>query len=151
VVLKDGIVPLFRTLRDLKVFASTEGLALEDEDPDDFLLVNLDTVAHWLKLKQMKRSRRVDCPVFLNAWNLFEDFSHTVGANFDPNKGPLGPFDDLSNAGTKEDLDKGRTDKIYAKIFWGNNLPSLTPPVNSTRPSGAGKNYRLFMRSCPTA
>jgi len=46
--------------------------------------------------------------VLLNAWNLFGDIATSVDAEFDS--------------------DRQLSQRVYEKLFWGNNLPSVTPP-----------------------
>jgi hypothetical protein len=102
----DSKVPIFVSLQALSDYAQAERIVLEQSEP---ILHNLDVVVRWLRIKRSKPEgpTAVDCNAFLAAWNLFADFSRSVGGNFD--------------------ADKPRTQKIYDKLFWGNNLPSMTP------------------------
>jgi len=54
-----------------------------------------------------RNGNTVDCCNFLDAWSLFADLSRSVAGQFD--------------------TDRALTNKIYDKIFWGNNLPAVTP------------------------
>src|SRR5262245_484055 len=56
------------------------------------------------------RDVAVDCDEALAAWNLFGDVARSI-------HGASGVF---------EGLDR-QFGKIYEKLFWGNNLPSITP------------------------
>ena len=49
----------------------------------------------------------VDCEFILNFWNLFADIASSLNAEF---------------VGNEKEYNK-----IYDKLFWGNNLPSVTP------------------------
>jgi hypothetical protein len=95
-------MPSFRSLADLQLYAQRFGLSIEHEE---LILHDLDAVAHWLKTP---RKDTVDCCEFLAAWNLFEDIASSVEGKRPP---PAPKHKRISN-----------------KLFWGNNLPSLTPP-----------------------
>jgi hypothetical protein len=105
VVHDSGIVPIFITPELALLYAQRHGFTpLQTEQEKVF---NLDVIAKWLKMKKRRRGREVNWVEFLNAWNLFADLSLSIGADFDPNK--------------------SCTRKIYAKLFWENNLPSMIP------------------------
>jgi hypothetical protein len=57
---------------------------------------------------QGARQFRNTCAQLLNAWNLLGDIARSVNASLD-DRGP-------------------EADKCYDKLFYGNNLPSITPP-----------------------
>jgi hypothetical protein len=98
----DGIVPSFRDQEALRAYAASHQLMLEETAP---LLHDLDAVARWLR---RSLSADVDCDALLTAWNLFGDLAASVNADFD--------------------RDRDRTQRVYEKLFWGNNLPAVTPP-----------------------
>lgn len=114
-----GRMPVFRTLQSLLAYAQAEGLSPLEEEGSGYH--NLDVVAKWLK---RKRPAKLDCVEFLNAWNLFDDISTTIGGRFDP--------------------DKDKTQKICNKLFWGNNLPALTPVGCSYEPLWRGEESRIM-------
>lgn len=97
----EGRVPAFPTLAAVQAFAAEIGIALEPEEP---LLHELDIVARWLDNPE---PAAIDCVACLEAWNLFGDVARSVDAEFDP------------------DIDETRV--VYDKLFWGNNLPAMTP------------------------
>lgn len=101
-----GSMPCFASLQELRAYA--EAQALTPLDDGSHRLHDLDVLACWLHSKRRTRARHVDCPAFLSAWNLFADLSLSLGASFD--------------------ADHRRTQRVYDKLFWGNNLPALTPP-----------------------
>jgi hypothetical protein len=66
----------------------------------------------------------VDCGLLLEAWNLFDDIAASIGAHLH---------------------DRGeRRDKVYDKLFWGNNLPAVTPPGRSYQPLWNGCELRIL-------
>ncbi len=100
---KDGKIPVFRDATSLITYAEKLGLKVEiDNKPT---LYNLDLIQKWL---HKPRKETIDCAEFLNAWNLFDD----IAATTDKLKAEV----------------KIQAGKIYDKLFWGNNLPAMTPP-----------------------
>jgi hypothetical protein len=97
----DGFVPSFRTFALLQEFADRKHYRLETEEPR---LHDLDLVGI------SRTDKSVDCEASLLAWNLFSDVSASVpelNHNF-------------------KALDS-QFPLIYNKLFWGNNMPSMTP------------------------
>ncbi len=105
----DGKVPCFRSTDDLLRYAESLNLPIEIEGA---ILHDLDVVAKWSKKEGVDS---IDCRTFLAAWNLFDDVSRSVGSSFD--------------------ADHELAEKIYDKLFWGNNLPSITPEGKSYHPA----------------
>ena len=103
IVEKDGLVATFRTLSALCAYAARWGLAFEDEPPSAY---DLDAVEHWLRQPDLGT---VDCQLFLDCWNLFGDIAASRGC---------AAFEQSSRA----------AGAVYDKLFWGNNLPPVTPP-----------------------
>lgn len=114
----DGKVPCFQSPEDLLHYAESLNLSLNVEDP---ILNNLDVVAEWLNRGD---SESVDCKSFLAAWNLFDDVSRSVTGNFDP--------------------EHQLTQKIYDKLFWGNNLPSVMPEGKSYHPEWTKRELKII-------
>jgi len=101
-------VPNFRDQEALRAYATIHQLNLDEIDP---LLHDLDVVAQWLR---RSLPAEIDCDVFLTAWNLFGDLAASVNGDFD--------------------RDRHRTQHVYEKLFWGNNLPAVTPPGKQYTP-----------------
>ena len=90
----------FDDLDELRAHAATMGLGVEPEPSE---LVDLDAAERWC------RSGGDPDPVLLLAtWNLCWDVANGTGAAFDHRGGEL--------------------DVLYDKLFYANNLPSMTPP-----------------------
>lgn len=102
VTTKGGRVPAFRHVAHLRRYACRRHLVLMRERP---LLHDLDKLQLWLG---RPRQTSVDCVVFLSAWNLFVDVASSVRER-------------------KFLLAQKQTKRIYMKLFWGNNLPAVTP------------------------
>ncbi len=65
----------------------------------------MDEAKLWLQ----KRKSEFDCEYLLSFWNIISDLAYSVGEIF------------------YGDQDKDILIKIYDKLFYGNNLPSITP------------------------
>jgi hypothetical protein len=103
VVEGDGLIPSFISEFDLCAYAERRGLALVSEEPSEF---DLDSVEHWLSRPDRAA---INCHHFLDAWNLFDDIASSIGnAVFERSSRSAGD--------------------VYDKLFWGNNLPAVTPP-----------------------
>ncbi len=105
-----GRVVTFRHLDQLRDYAARRGIPVVTEvNPEP---LDLDAVDRWLAAA---RKTNVDCATFLNAWNLFSDLASTIQG-------------DLAH------IDGQREGRIYNKLFWGNNLPAVTPPGKHYEP-----------------
>ena len=102
VVQDDGSMVSFRSQSDLDSYAKFRGLKLEPDEPSEF---DFDSVERWLS--RLDRGS-IDCDLFLNAWNLFGDIASSNGN---------AAFQQSSRA----------AGRVYDKLFWGNNLPAVTP------------------------
>ena len=80
----------------------------------------LDLDSFWRALKHLKKGRassKRTCNILLNGFNFIEDMLRTF---------------DLKEAEKK--LHVPLLDKAYKKLFWGSNLPSITPNEKSYHP-----------------
>ncbi len=106
-----GRLLTFQSLAALQADADRRGLSVEMEGNAEPL--DLESVLRWLGAA---RKRTVDCPAFLSAWNLFSDLASAV-------QGKQAHIDNLAEG------------RIYEKLFWGSNLPAMTPPGKRDTPS----------------
>jgi hypothetical protein len=113
----DGTVPSFHSFTQLYAYAAAHQIEIVKEEP---LLHDLDHLAAWL----VTPFTDIDCDVFLAAWNLFGDISLSVGGHFEP--------------------DQQQTQHIYGKLFWGNNLPAMTPPGEHYTPEWTDDEVKLM-------
>ena len=98
----DGTVPSFPDHISLLAYASAHHLAIDPMPPVPH---DLDAIVSWLRRPLLGD---IDCDNVLSVWNLFGDLARSVGGSFD--------------------RDHKRSRRIYEKLFWGNNLPAVTPP-----------------------
>jgi hypothetical protein len=106
----DGVVmdagrslKLFDSLDSLSEFAKAEGLILSNEEPSFW---DFDNVLAW----SAKPRPPVDCPRLLDTWNMLADIHASRGNT-----------NDLLNHADQ------RARAAYEKLFWGCNLPVVTP------------------------
>lgn len=111
VVLEPGSTQLLiaETREELTAYAQKRRLLVSDQPPQ---------VIDFSALKTALNGLRSDRPIsmgvaelFLNAWNTLDDVSHTIGT-------PIM----LVESDCKQGMDR-----LYEKLFYGNNLPSITP------------------------
>jgi hypothetical protein len=98
-----GRVISFDDLSDAVGYAQDHGLALVNEPPHVY---DIDQLHTWIS----ETNRPVDCRALLDCWNLFVDFAASVEQG--------GEFRRQDQAASS----------IYEKLFFGNNLPAVTPP-----------------------
>jgi hypothetical protein len=104
----NGQVVSFRTLAALQRYATAHAITIESAAPPFY---NLDAVVSWLRHDSYPP---IDCELLLTTWNLFRDVATSVNRPFD--------------------VDHERTQSVYEKLFYGNNLPSITPTGASYEP-----------------
>lgn len=100
-------VLVFSTPQKALQYADQQGWKIDLESP---VLYDLDYVKDWL---EQPDPDDVDCVEFLHAWNLFNDVAYSLSL--------IQPEGNDFIAGTE------LTNLVYDKLFWGNNLPSVTP------------------------
>jgi hypothetical protein len=100
-VSKNGIIEKYSTKDSLRQRAIE--LSFQIQSPD-WSRLDLDKLQKWLS-KPMKK--RLSCVRFLNLWNIFDDFASQLHLEFDP--------------------DHIASQHVYDKLFFGANLPSITP------------------------
>lgn len=104
---KDGVLLIdserlatFSSISDVDGFLSRGGLVL---DPEECSVYDFDSIARWLS---DPKGGTLDCESMLNAVNMFTDIAHsTFGAMDEDNEFSV----------------------IYDKLFWGSNIPAVTP------------------------
>lgn len=99
---KDGKISLFESVECLKDFAKKEAITINLEENQ---VLNLDYIKEW----SLSKGGEIDCEEVLHAWNFFDDICNTLNLPFE---------------GKVRD---SVTDKIYDKLFFGNNLPAIKP------------------------
>lgn len=107
------------------------GLQVADQEP---ALIDLDKVFRGLAaLRPNRRLSLRTCELLLDGWNTLEDMARSIGV-------PL-------TEATVDDPDSLRI--AYDKLFYGNNLPSVTPADEAYSPlfsSGERKAIRSYLR-----
>ncbi|MCE9636562.1 MAG: hypothetical protein K8T90_12730 [Planctomycetes bacterium] len=106
VVSAPGRVPSFASLGGLRAFAGRCTIALSSETPQ--APCDLDTAERWAAAPPTT----LDCNGLLGAWNLLWDVAGSVG-------------DDGAEFVRRHDA--AVASDVYERMFWGCNLPSVTP------------------------
>ncbi|REJ95962.1 MAG: hypothetical protein DWQ29_01270 [Planctomycetota bacterium] len=101
VVLEAGNLVTFSTLQECIDFAETRHLDLGSREST---VVAIDQARDWIEHFE---TSPVDARVLLNTWNMLEDYLRSRGSSGE--SFPLGEND------------------LYEKLFFANNLPSITP------------------------
>jgi len=97
------------TEEEIELIAEALGLPLELEDPYRY---DVDGVFALLdKLTPDIYLQTENCKLLLDCWNIFEDMAKTLGIS----------VNDM------EEGNHGALSHAYEKLFYGNNLPSVTP------------------------
>ncbi len=107
-----GLLLSAGTRDDIIAAAAARGVACASSEPFEY---DFDHIRDWCYLP---RADGVDCPAFLNAWNFLDDL-----AGLSENPGTR--FAELSRMAGHS----------YDKLFWGNNLPAVTPSGEQFDPS----------------
>lgn len=117
VIDENGFVPSFSDKNDLKIYAHKIQIEVDvgNPNPTDF-----DVVQIWLE----NGGKIKDYKTFLDVWNLLADISVSTKGDFD-NK-------------------KEVTNDIYDRIFWGCNIPVVTPEGKSFTPTWTKKELKII-------
>ena len=118
----DRKVTTFGSLGELESFAQDHRIA--HLDPNDPIIHDLDRVADFCKIHTVDG---VDCPSILQAWNLFNDVARSCG-----------------EAGTPFREEERLLDQLYDKVFWGCNLPAVTPEGERFEPRWSPDEVRTL-------
>ena len=104
---KDGVLlltpstlALFASRPDVERYASAHDI---DLDPQASTLYDLDRLTEWLSAPTLTP----DCSFLLDAWNMLADIAGSLQTAL---------------------AEPAEAQAIYDKLFWGCNLPSVTPP-----------------------
>jgi hypothetical protein len=116
-LISEGQIVWARTQEEFSELARQHNIILEadNEEPQ-----NLDGIEELLQLPASDDT----CAQLVNAWNLLGDIARSVNASLD-DRGP-------------------EADNCYNKLFYGNNLPSITPPGEHYSPYFEDQEQRVI-------
>jgi hypothetical protein len=112
-----GRVVSFSDEVSARQYALAKNLTLAPKE--ELHLHDLDSAVRWLEA-----DAEPDCSLLLAIWNLAGDVARSVNE----------PFEDRG----------GALDDVYDKLFFGNNLPSMTPPGEQYHPEWTEEELRLL-------
>jgi hypothetical protein len=119
-----GLVVSFSDEQSAREYALAENLTLAPRE--EFRLHDLDSAVRWLEA-----DAEPDCRLLLAIWNLAGDVARSVNE----------PFEDRGEV----------LDGVYDKLFFGNNLPAMTPPGEQYRPEWTEEELGLLRASIEMA
>ena len=121
VVLDDeGRLPVFETPDAASVYASRRGLGFVDKDCVE--PIDLDALTEWLA----RPTDKIDCPTLLNAWNIFGDVATALN-------------------GVRTHIDERQHGHLYDKLFFGLNLPAVTPEGQHYEPGWSDEEVGILV------
>lgn len=88
----------------------------------DTCLYDVERLIYWFTTHQ----KEMDCDFLIDFWNMFSDIAYSVGKELEPVK-------------------TRRSKRCYDKLFWGLNLPAVTPENCEYEPVFT-KKERKFIR-----
>ena len=115
-----GTLLVFPGAESLHRYAADQGIEVAVE-PSWY---DFDSLDAWL---ERPKPELVDCSEFLNAWNLFADLRSSI-----------------ARRSTARDPDGGS--QVYDKLFWGCNLPSVTPQGERYEPQRTAADIETLVR-----
>jgi hypothetical protein len=111
--LSDGKIASSADEHQTRAFCEANAMPLE---PDSPAIYDFDEIAVWCS---RPAAGKIDPISFLNAWNMLDDALCALS-------GVRSPYDVTSH--------RPGANHIYDKLFWANNLPSVTPPGKHYEP-----------------
>lgn len=100
VISENSKVICFGNLNDAKKYAENMQFYMTDYD---ISVYNLDIISKWTR----KPTSDIDCKIFLDWWNMFDDLSKSIGISYTGN------------------FDVRDTVNIYNKLFYGSNVSAV--------------------------
>jgi hypothetical protein len=109
-IVEENHLLFFDTLDELKIHSTKQKIDLNLKE--DILIISIDELQKFVE----NDSKELDCNLILNYWNIIGDVSKSLGVEF--------YGDERSSI----------LSTIYNKLFYGNNLPAVTPKGKSFHP-----------------
>ena len=115
----NGLLQVFRSQSEAEEQARTLNLVLSKEKSAFY---DMNRITDWVASPS---AATLDCPALLDAWNMFRDISASTETSFDS--------------------DENETLPIYNKLFWGCNLPAMTPSGEHYEPIWDTQEIQLLV------
>jgi hypothetical protein len=122
----DGKIASFANEHQLHAFCEANAMSLKD--PAIYDECDFDEIAAWCS---RPAAEAIDPVAFLVAWNMLDDALRVQ-------------FDARSQYWTKSQTPLAN--KMYEKLFWGNNLPAVTPPGKHYEPIWSQEEVETLSR-----
>jgi len=123
---KDGFVTennkikVFETKNMLFDYAKVKNIQFMDNKINS---ISIDFAINWLT----RKNPIIKCVYFLDYWNHISDLAYSVGENF------------------YGDVREESINKVYDKLFWGNNLPPVTPKGKKYNPTWNHEQRKILV------
>jgi hypothetical protein len=114
------------TIEEMMAYTKQNGLLLSDEPMQRIDFCTLKITISGLRINRPVSER--SCKLILEAWNTLDDISNTTNKSIAYNR-----F-----------FPKESTDRLYEKIFYGNNLDPVTPPRSGYSPLLIQKEIKMI-------
>ncbi|MDD3483973.1 hypothetical protein [Azovibrio restrictus] len=116
------------TRADLLAGAAKLGCCVADQEPE---IMDMDRSFRMLAALRPERcSSTRTCAQLLNGWNTLEDMARSIGIPMD----------------VPDPEEKASLDLAYEKLFYGNNLPALTPEGERFNPLFTARERQIMRR-----
>ncbi|WP_129692226.1 hypothetical protein [Gottfriedia acidiceleris] len=123
---KDGFltennkIKVFETENLLFDYAKAKNIQLMDNNINS---ISIDYAINWLT----RKNPIIKSVYFLDYWNHISDLASSVGENF------------------YGDEREESINKVYEKLFWGNNLPTVTPKGKKYKPTWNNEQRKILV------
>lgn len=136
----DGSVSAFEAFDALRASAAVRGIVIDGAAPD--LAADFDALDRWLAAPL---PTAIDCAMVNACWNLMLDFARGVDDARGGSGGTSGPSVSSAQCLATEFLrSHAVSEAIYMTLFWGCNLPAVTPPGERFEPSWSDEDARVI-------
>ncbi|PEJ59072.1 hypothetical protein CN692_06220 [Bacillus sp. AFS002410] len=119
-VTENNKVKFFETEKMLFDYAKLKNIEFMENKITSF---SIDQAINWLT----RKNAIIKSDYFLDFWNLITDLAYSVGDNF------------------YGDAKEEAIHKVYDKLFWGNNLPAVTPKGKKFKPVLEYKQRKILV------
>jgi hypothetical protein len=119
--------------------AAFMGISSEDSEPTGY---DFDHLRAWCAAP---KASEIDCNTFLDAWNFFDDLARLHECRDTP-WARLSRGARLHSSDTPEVRSRKGALPPYDKLFWGCNLPAVTPPGERYEPKWSARDLAQIRR-----
>jgi hypothetical protein len=123
VIIDDRKPVVFSNTNDCRQFAHQSGIAILEESSNRY---DFDSISNWVSSPQLDL---IEPQHFLDAWNLVDDIVSSL-------------HNDINYDAVKDE-----ERNLYDKLFWANNLPTITPDDSEYVPIWTSEEINALVHS----